>query len=94
MRGLCEQWGAFNPQTRFAIRSETDAEKDDEKKKHLRPSDRYGVGSDATGSVDGGSTSHTLTLESADPVRKFGDSVSQNGVKSPADFLIGGSPKA
>ncbi|MBR4259756.1 MAG: hypothetical protein IKQ17_12050, partial [Kiritimatiellae bacterium] len=38
---------------------------------------------------NGGATSIPLTLESADPVTKFADSISQDGAKSPADFLTG-----
>ena len=82
--------GAFKPETRFSIRSEADGKKDDEKKENVvarvQPSEQ---GQNRPAHLRNDTTQHTLTLESAAPVREFGNSISQDGVKSPAEFLTG-----
>ena len=57
-------------------------------KKQPPPKGRYGLASSSAGSANGGLNSQTLTPESADAVRKFGDSISKTGAQSPAGFLI------
>lgn len=81
---------AFKPETRFSIRAEKDAEKKDDGKKKTTAQGPLSE-SDQTPPVQfsGGATSIPLTRERADPVTKFGDNISQDGVKSPVDFLTG-----
>ena len=59
--------------------------------KGVKPSSngRYNAGADNAGSVTDGHESRELTPKSAAPIRRFAQSISKSGTKSPRDFLIG-----
>ena len=58
--------------------------------KGVKPSSngRYNAGADNAGSVTDGHESRELTPKSAAPIRRFAQSISKSGTKSPRDFLI------
>ncbi|MBO5905430.1 MAG: hypothetical protein J6Q84_03305 [Kiritimatiellae bacterium] len=59
--------------------------------KGVKPSSngRYNAGADNAGSVTDGHESRELTPKSAAPIRRFAQSISKSGTKSPRDFLSG-----